>query len=45
MIMETKTHTTKNGDVWEWVETPEFLEALNRYRQTCLENKARLEDL
>jgi hypothetical protein len=45
MIMETKTHTTKSGDTWEWVETPEFLEALAQYRQLCAENKARLEKL
>ena len=43
--METKAHTTKNGDVWEWVETPEFLTALATYRHICAENKARLEGL
>ena len=31
--MALRTFTDKNGNVWEWNETPEVIEALKNYRQ------------
>jgi hypothetical protein len=32
--MTTRTFTDKNGNVWEWEETPEVLEALKNLYET-----------
>jgi hypothetical protein len=34
----TKTHTQKDGTIWEWEETPELLKALEDYRSVVKEN-------
>jgi len=31
--MSLRTFTDKNGNVWEWNETPEVIEALKNYHQ------------
>ena len=31
--MSLKTYTDKNGNVWEWEETPEVVKALKEYRE------------
>jgi len=32
--MATRTFTDKNGNTWEWEETPEVLEALKNLHET-----------
>lgn len=32
--MKTRTFTDKNGNTWEWEETPEVLEALKKLHET-----------
>lgn len=34
----TKTHTQKDGTIWEWEETPELLKALEDYRNIVKQN-------
>jgi hypothetical protein len=34
----TKTHTQKDGTIWEWEETPELLKALEHYRNVVKQN-------
>jgi hypothetical protein len=36
-----RTFVTKSGDTWEWVETPEFVKAIEIYWQTVKENNER----
>ena len=31
--MSLKTYTDKNGNVWEWSETPEVIASLSEYRK------------
>ena len=37
----TRTFVTKSGDTWEWVETPEFVKALEIYWYTVNLNNER----
>ena len=32
--MTTRTFVDKNGNSWEWEETPEVLEALKKFHET-----------
>jgi hypothetical protein len=34
----TKTHTQKDGTIWEWEETPELLKTLEDYRNVVKGN-------
>jgi len=36
-----RTFVTKSGDTWEWVETPEFVKALEIYWYTINLNNER----
>lgn len=35
----TKTHTQKDGTIWEWVETPETIKELKKYWSIVDKNK------
>lgn len=38
--MTTRTFVDKNGNTWEWQETPEVLEALKKLHETKNDTKA-----
>jgi len=40
-----KEHTDKNGNTWEWEETPETIEALKKLHATVKEVNAKREEL
>ena len=37
--MTTRTFVDKNGNSWEWLETPEVLEALKQLHETVKQNE------
>jgi hypothetical protein len=37
--MTTKSHTQKDGTIWEWEETNEFTKALKSYLKLVKENE------
>ena len=39
--MSKKSKKNSKGDTWEWEETPEMREAVERLHQTIRENKLR----
>ena len=39
--MTTRTTTTKNGDSWEWEETPETVEALKKLHDSVVKANAK----
>lgn len=39
--MTTRTFVDKNGNSWEWEETPEVLEALKKLHETENENNTK----
>ena len=41
--MATRTYTTKSGDVYEWEETPQVLNAIQEYWKTVQNNKEKTE--
>lgn len=36
--MNTRTHTQKDGTIWEWEETPNFQKAIKEYHAKVKEN-------
>ena len=38
--MTTRTYTTKSGNVFEWEETPEVIEAIKKLHETQTHKKA-----
>lgn len=43
--MTTRTFVDKNGNSWEWEETPETIQALKDLHQTVKEVNARKDEL
>jgi hypothetical protein len=38
--MTVRTYTDKNGNIWEWEETPEVVKAIQDYWKVVQENKS-----
>lgn len=39
--MSTRTHTQKDGTIWEWEETPSFQKAIKEFRAKTKENSSK----